>query len=159
MTLITGAATNSHLCSFVLTQFCPTHPLAHLIFFEGGQFWKFWFVGASRVKRPLTAPPTPFMRPTPSPLLCPKFLLKHLILSCKTLRKSFMACFTITFSACFQKKRWWQEFPRIAFGAGNGEHQVGGNGAHSLYVLHTLWAATTASMVSIKTSSEMYVAP
>ena len=104
MTLITGPATNSNLCSFVLTQFCPTHPLAHLIFSEGGQFWKFWFVGASRVKRPLTAPPTPFMRLTPSPLLCPKFLLKHLILSRKSLRKSFMPVSPLHFQLVSRKK-------------------------------------------------------
>ena len=150
-----AASTNSHLCSFVLTQFCLTHPVAHLIFSEGGQFWKFRFIGASGVKRPGPHRTThPFhaadtLSPSLSCFVSSTLVLNQLILSCRILCKSFIACFTTTCSACFTRK---MEFPRIAFGAGNGEHQVGEMGpVLTAYLpLHTTYfipRATTTSMV------------
>ena len=147
---------NSHLCSFVLTQFCLTHPLAQHIWNSprGDIFRNCWRFGGWK------APHHPFhAADTPSPffvLLCQikiDFEQSLEILSCRILLKSRPLLFSPLHFQLVSREGWLEEFPRIASGGGNGEDQVGEMVSStgylpSTYYIHT---ATTSSMVLMKT--------
>ena len=70
--MMNAVLANSHLCSFVLTQFCSTHAAAHLIFFDGGINLEILIAGACGLQGSPFSPSHPFHRAdTPFASLCP----------------------------------------------------------------------------------------
>ena len=137
-----------------------THWRSTFEILRGGTILEIQIVDASGVEKP---PTTPFMQLTPPPLSFSCFVRSKLILnnhwikilSCRTLLKSRPS--SLLFSPLhFQlvsREGWLEEFPRIASGAGNGEHQVGEMVSSTGYLPSTYYipTATTSSMVLMKT--------
>ena len=120
-------STDSHLCSFVLTQFGQTHLLAQHIWYSprGDNFRNSVRQRLGGWKGSPPAPPTPFWPSTPPRSLCPLWCHQRLHFTIWSRDCVFQDIVqpSVRIAAWFQRKM-VQELPRIAVGAGNGEDQV-----------------------------------